>query len=189
MELLIIAVIVITLLVIASRPGNPTARRGLSGLFSRCCPSCRTLISNRATHCPHCTQATGWGTSARNYTTSHEVELSAQEYQWQGESRKNGPMSPMKAFFIVFGILATVMVLVTSYAARAEPQTTFRDASGHTTGTAATDSQGTTTFRDASGRTTGTATFSNQGSAGGTTTFRDNRGMMTGTASTPWDRR
>lgn len=67
----------------------------------------------------------------------------------------------------------------------AAQQQILRDASGRTTGTATTDSQGTTTFRDASGRTTGSATFSNQGSAGGTTTLRDAGGHVTGTVSTP----
>jgi hypothetical protein len=83
-------------------------------------------------------------------------------------------------------IFSTVAMITIATAVAAEPQTTFRDASGRTVGTATTDSQGTTTFRDAGGRTTGTATHSNQGSAGGTTTFRDAQGRTTGTASTPW---
>jgi hypothetical protein len=50
-----------------------------------------------------------------------------------------------------------VLALATITAASAQNQTTFRDASGRTTGTATTNSNGTTTFRDGSGRTTGTA--------------------------------
>jgi hypothetical protein len=52
-------------------------------------------------------------------------------------------------------IVALTLAMIT--AASAQNQTTFRDASGRTTGTATRDSNGTTTFRDASGRTTGTA--------------------------------
>ena len=47
--------------------------------------------------------------------------------------------------------------------------------------TATVDTNGMTTFRDASGRTTGTATID----ANGMTTFRDGSGRTTGTASTP----
>jgi hypothetical protein len=90
---------------------------------------------------------------------------------------------PLQMSFITLALLATIT------AALAQNQTTFRDASGRTTGTATTDSQGTRTFRDASGRTTGTATFSNQGSVGSTTTFRDSDGRTTGTVSTPWQQR
>jgi hypothetical protein len=52
-------------------------------------------------------------------------------------------------------IAALTLAMIT--AASAQHSTTFRDASGRTTGTATTDSNGTTTFRDGSGRTTGTA--------------------------------
>ena len=74
-----------------------------------------------------------------------------------------------------------VLTLATITAASAQNQTTFRDASGRTTGTVTTDSNGTKTFRDGSGRTTGTATTNSNG----TTTFRDGSGRTTGTASTP----
>jgi YD repeat-containing protein len=74
-----------------------------------------------------------------------------------------------------------VLTLVMITAASAQNQTTFRDASGRTTGTVTTDSNGTRTFRDGSGRTTGTATTDSNG----TTTFRDGAGRTTGTASTP----
>jgi hypothetical protein len=76
-------------------------------------------------------------------------------------------------------IVALTLAMIT--AASAQNQTTFRDASGRTTGTATRDSNGTTTFRDASGRTTGTATRDSNG----TTTFRDASGRTTGTASGP----
>ena len=82
---------------------------------------------------------------------------------------------PMKTLTIA------VLTLVTITAASAQNQTTFRDASGRTTGTVTTDSNGTKTFRDGSGRTTGTATTNSNG----TTTFRDAGGRTTGTASTP----
>jgi hypothetical protein len=47
----------------------------------------------------------------------------------------------------IFCIVGLMFVMVT--AASAQQSTTFRDASGRTTGTATTDSNGTTTFRDA----------------------------------------
>jgi hypothetical protein len=74
---------------------------------------------------------------------------------------------------------AFVLLAALATPAAAQNQTTFRDASGRTTGTATTNSQGTKTFRDASGRTTGTATTNSQG----TTTFRDASGRTTGTAT------
>ena len=58
-------------------------------------------------------------------------------------------------------------------------QTTLRDASGRTVGTASTAGTGTTTFRDSSGRTTGSATH--QGSQ---TVFRDASGRTVWTATT-----
>ena len=54
------------------------------------------------------------------------------------------------------------LMLATITAASAQSQTTFRDASGRTTGTATTDRNGQKTFRDGSGRTTGTATTRHQ---------------------------
>ena len=76
---------------------------------------------------------------------------------------------------------ALVLLAALATPAAAQNQTTFRDSSGRTTGTATTDSQGTKTFRDSSGRTTGTATTNSQG----TTTFRDGSGRTTGTATAP----
>jgi hypothetical protein len=76
-------------------------------------------------------------------------------------------------------IAALTLVMIT--AALAQNQTTFRDASGRTVGTATTDSNGTTTFRNGQGQTTGTATRENNG----TTTFRNNLGQQTGTATAP----
>jgi hypothetical protein len=60
----------------------------------------------------------------------------------------------MKMIYIV----ALTLAMIT--AASAQNQTTFRDASGRTTGTATTNSSGTTTFRNSLGQTTGTATRS-----------------------------
>ena len=57
-------------------------------------------------------------------------------------------------------------------------QTTLRDASGRTVGTASTAGTGTTTFRDSSGRTTGSAAV--QGSQ---TVFRDASGLTVWTAT------
>ena len=79
----------------------------------------------------------------------------------------------MKTIYIVALTLAMTTV------ALAQNQTTFRDASGRTTGTVTTDSNGTKTFRDGSGRTTGTATTNSNG----TTTFRNEKGQTTGTAT------
>jgi YD repeat-containing protein len=78
--------------------------------------------------------------------------------------------------------LTIALLLASTVLAAAQNQTTFRDASGRTTGTVSTDSNGTQTFRDSSGRMTGTATSD----ANGTTTFRDGSGRMTGTANKPW---
>jgi hypothetical protein len=79
----------------------------------------------------------------------------------------------------ILTIAALMLAAIT--AASAQNQTTFRDASGRTTGTVTTDSNGTKTFRDAGGRTTGTATRDSNG----TTTFRNNLGQQTGTATGP----
>ena len=79
----------------------------------------------------------------------------------------------------ILTIAALMLAAIT--AASAQNQTTFRDASGRTTGTVTTDSNGTRTFRDAGGRTTGTATRDSNG----TTTFRDAGGRTTGTATAP----
>jgi len=79
----------------------------------------------------------------------------------------------------ILTIAALMLAAIT--AASAQNQTTFRGASGRTTGTVATDSNGTKTFRDAGGRTTGTATRDSNG----TTTFRDAGGRTTGTATAP----
>ena len=81
----------------------------------------------------------------------------------------------MKKIFLTATLLSMIMGLGMAQA----QQTTFRDASGRTTGTASTDSNGTKTFRDASGRTTGTATTNSNG----TITFRDASGRTTGTAT------
>jgi YD repeat-containing protein len=79
--------------------------------------------------------------------------------------------------------LTIALLLASTVLAAAQNQTTFRDASGRTTGTVSTDSNGTQTFRDSSGRMTGTATRDSNG----TTTFRDSSGQMTGTAvDKPW---
>jgi hypothetical protein len=83
----------------------------------------------------------------------------------------------------LFGTLVLIaLILGLAMPASAQNQTTFRDSSGRTTGTATRDSQGTTVFRDSSGRTTGTATRDSQG----TTTFRDSGGRTTGTSSRPY---
>jgi hypothetical protein len=179
---LIVIVLLLALLFKRQKPARTTAWYEKT----RKCPHCRQIISARASACFHCGRDVEEREEGLKLSPSnpHEVELSAREYQWQDvEVRRDSPAWAIR-------IIIAIIILVGSYAAsRAEPQTTFRDASGRTTGTAATDSQGTTTFRDASGRTTGTASFSNQGSAGGTTTFRDAGSRTTGTASTPWQQR
>jgi hypothetical protein len=78
-------------------------------------------------------------------------------------------------------ITIAVLTLAMITAPSAQNQTTFRDASGRTTGMVTTDSNGTKIFRDGSGRTTGTATRDSNG----TTTFRDAGGRTTGTATAP----
>jgi hypothetical protein len=61
-----------------------------------------------------------------------------------------------------------------------QPQTTFRNDRGQTTGTAATTGN-QTSYRDDRGRTTETATVD----SAGTTTFRDSSGRTVGTATAP----
>jgi len=63
--------------------------------------------------------------------------------------------------------------------AKAQNQTTLRDAGGRTIGTA-TRSGNTVTFRDSRGSTTGTAT-----TLGNQTTYRNSRGSTTGTSTAP----
>jgi hypothetical protein len=77
--------------------------------------------------------------------------------------------------------VAFVLLLVSPSDGMAQNQTTFRDSSGSTVGTASTDSGGMVTFRDGRGNTIGTATTD----SGGQTTFRDGRGSTTGTATRP----
>ena len=55
-------------------------------------------------------------------------------------------------------IVALTLAMIT--AASAQNQTTFRDASGRTTGPATTNRHGTTPLRNEKGQTTGTATRS-----------------------------
>jgi hypothetical protein len=76
--------------------------------------------------------------------------------------------------------LIIVTLLFLPMHAHAQNTTTFRDASGQTTGTATTYGN-VTTFRDGRGQTTGTATRENNS----TTTFRNPLGQQTGTATAP----
>ena len=75
-------------------------------------------------------------------------------------------------------IVALTLAMIT--AASAQNPTTFRDASGRTTGTVTTDSNGTKTFRDASGRTTGT---DQPPTATARRRYRNEKGQTTGTAT------
>ena len=81
----------------------------------------------------------------------------------------------------IYPVISVAILIALAMPAAAQNQTTFRDSSGRTVGTASTDSQGTVTFRDSGGRTTGTASTDSQG----TTTFRDSGGRTTGTATGP----
>ena len=92
--------------------------------------------------------------------------------------RKQAEIAAAKAAKVA--AIAIVLALAAT-PTTAEPQTTFRDASGRTIGTATRDSAGSTTFRGADGRTTGTASRDTQG----TTTFRDAGGHTTGTMTGP----
>jgi hypothetical protein len=80
----------------------------------------------------------------------------------------------LTAIFLLF-----VQPVVTVQAA--DPQTTFRDSSGRTIGTATPQGDGTVKFRDAQGRTTGTATTSPTGE----TVYRDAGGNVTGRSTAP----
>jgi hypothetical protein len=57
MELFLLALGVVLLIMLVRR-ARPSHQRGL-GPFYRC-PHCRAKIDHRSTHCPYCTQATGW---------------------------------------------------------------------------------------------------------------------------------
>jgi hypothetical protein len=86
-------------------------------------------------------------------------------------------MKTLTAIWQALALIAAISLACTN--ARAQ-QTTFRDSSGRTTGTAATTGN-TTTYRDADGRTIGTGTTDSSG----TTTFRDAGGRTTGKAIAP----
>jgi hypothetical protein len=75
--------------------------------------------------------------------------------------------------------IATALLTLAMTMAASAQSTTFRDASGRTTGTATTNANDITTFRDSSGRTTGTASTNTNG----ITTFRDSSGRTTGTVT------
>lgn len=83
----------------------------------------------------------------------------------------------MKFFIIALATFA--FGFSTINVVNAQSKTTYRDASGRTTGSATTNSSGKTTYRDASGRTTGTSTTNAQGK----TTYRDASGRTTGTST------
>ena len=81
----------------------------------------------------------------------------------------------------LLSIVSSLILLISSVGiASAQSKTTYRDASGRTTGSSTTNSSGQTTYRDASGRTTGSATTNSSGK----TTHRDASGRTTGTSST-----
>src|SRR5215813_14905886 len=98
-----------------------------------------------------------------------------------GQRHADRPTRPAGRGQQAMSALTIALLLASTVLAAAQNQTTFRDASGRTTGTVTTDSNGTRTFRDGSGRTSGTATTDSNG----TTTFRDASGRTTGTASRP----
>jgi hypothetical protein len=79
---------------------------------------------------------------------------------------------------IALAALVLGMLAVRSFA-HAQNQTTFRNSSGSTVGTA-TRSGNTVIFRDSRGSVTGTAT-----TLGNQTTYRDSRGSTTGTSTAP----
>lgn len=80
----------------------------------------------------------------------------------------------------VLTVCAAITLAVSSVSiASAQSKTTYRDASGRTTGSATTNSSGKTTYRDSSGRTTGSSSTNSSGK----TTYRDASGRTTGTSS------
>jgi YD repeat-containing protein len=79
-------------------------------------------------------------------------------------------------------IITTIFLLfVTPAVATAGEQSTFRDSSGRTIGTAAPQGDGTVKFRDSQGRTTGTATTDSSGQ----TRYYDAQGRSIGTSTGP----
>jgi hypothetical protein len=78
---------------------------------------------------------------------------------------------------LVLAALVAGMSMLHSVPAAAQNQTTFRNSSGSTIGTA-TRSGNTVTFRDSRGSTTGTST-----SLGNQTTYRNARGSTVGTST------
>jgi hypothetical protein len=78
----------------------------------------------------------------------------------------------------IFGLLLILAGCVID--AASAQQTRFYAPNGKSLGTASPYGNGSVRFRDASGRTTGTSTTTSQG-----TTFYDARGNVTGRSSTP----
>jgi hypothetical protein len=70
MAMLILIFFVIVLLVIAGKRSHPAQVKGLAGILSRRCPSCRTPIHNRSTHCAHCGQETNFSKTRQPIWTS-----------------------------------------------------------------------------------------------------------------------
>jgi hypothetical protein len=77
--------------------------------------------------------------------------------------------------------VAIIMLLSSIRPLRGEPQTTFRDAQGRTTGTASPEGSGTVRFRDSSGKTIGTSSTDSSG----TTRYYDAQGKSLGTSTGP----
>ncbi|MCM0036639.1 MAG: hypothetical protein NBV66_12720 [Burkholderiaceae bacterium] len=81
---------------------------------------------------------------------------------------------------VALTVCAAIALTISSVGiASAQSKTTYRDASGRTTGSATTNSSGKTTYRDSSGRTTGSASTNSSGK----TTYRDASGRTTGTST------
>jgi YD repeat-containing protein len=78
-------------------------------------------------------------------------------------------------------VLAIFLLFVSPMiASAAEPQTTFRDAQGRTTGYAAPQGGGSTQYYDSSGKSLGTST-----TTGGQTKYYDAQGRSIGTSTGP----
>jgi hypothetical protein len=109
----IVLVMLVMLVMIVRRTGRrPQAR----GLFTRRCPNCRDIISDRATICPNCHGATGFGRSTVG---------DAQQRQQRLEKQKKRLENVKFLWFVIVGfvmlLVAVVAMLQASTKGRADP--------------------------------------------------------------------
>jgi len=58
--ILLLILFFVCLFCLIGKRSHPAHMKGFRSIFARKCPSCRVVISDKATHCPHCTQPTNF---------------------------------------------------------------------------------------------------------------------------------